>query len=350
MAEHKPGQLVRLRRNPHYWQAGKPLLDEVEVVFVPDQTAEALRFRRGDLDLLQRPAAKVFAALEPAFTKQDAGASLEYHFVFFNLNAERVPDAVRAKQQWFREPAFRRAVSLAADRAGMSRLAFEGRATPLAHHVTPGNKAWVTEVAPRHDPAEAQRQLQSAGFRLDGAALRDGGGRPVEFSLAVNGANTAQMQIATILQEDLRALGMRMRIVTLEFRSLVDRVLKTLDYDAALMALGSGDADRNAEMNVWLAGGSMHVWNLAAEKKPLPWEMEIDRLMKRQRGSRDAKERRRLYGEVQRLVAEHLPIVALVSPHLLVAHKPGLQGVRPGIVPPYALWNIEDWQWERRRR
>lgn len=346
LAEYRPGQFVRLRRNPHYWQSGKPYLDEVRIVVAADQTAEALRFRRGEIHLLQRPPAAVFDALGEGVARLDAGASLEYQFVFFNLNTDRAPEAVRAKQPWFRETAFRRAISLAADRAAMCRLAFAGRATPLAHHVTPGNRAWVVPGAPpRQDPAGARALLAQAGFRLDAGTLRDAQGRAVEFNLAVNAANTAHQQLATILQADLRALGISLRIVPLEFRSLVDRVLKSLDYDAALMALGSGDADPNAEMNVWLADGSMHVWNLDAAKSPLPWELEIDRLMKQQRVTRDPARRRDLYGQVQRLVAGHLPVIALVSPHLLVAHQAGLRGVRPGLTPPYALWNIEDFTW-----
>ncbi len=332
------GQRLILRRNPHYWQPGKPKLREVELVFTPDQTAEVLRFRQGEIDLLQRPPAKAFAALPPEVVKLDAGASLEYHFLFFNLNGagEKVPPAIRAKQPWFRQESFRRAVSLAADRAAMAKLGFEGRATPLAHHVTPGNRAWLVETrAPRRSLDEARALLREAGLS----------GRPLEFSLVVNSANTAQSQLAAILQEDLRQLGIQMRVVPLDFRSLVERVTKTLDYEAALMGLGSGDADPNSEMNVWLSSGSMHVWNLSAENNQTEWEREIDRYMSQQRATMNVAERRRAYGEVQKLVARHLPVIALVSPHLLVAHKPGLKGIQPAIVPPYALWNLEDWSW-----
>lgn len=350
LGQYTAGQRLVLRKNPHYWQAGKPKLDEVEIVFTPDQTAEVLRFRQGEIDLVQRPPAKAFASLDNALAKLDAGPSLEYHFVFFNLNEanDKLPEAIRAKQAWFRNVAFRRAVSLAADRAAMAKLAFEGRASALAHHVTPGNKAWLVETAPpRHSVDEAKKALREAGFRV-GTAVTDASGRPVEFSLLVNAANTAQNQLAAILQEDLRGLGIALRIVPLDFRALVDRVTKSLDFEAALMGLGSGDADPNSEMNVWLSSGSMHVWNLSAEKNPLPWEKEIDRWMKQQRSAMNPAERKRAYGQVQKLVAENLPVIALVSPHLLVAHKAGLAGVKPGITPPYALWNIEDWRWEGR--
>jgi peptide/nickel transport system substrate-binding protein len=346
-----PGQRLVLKRNPNYWQPGKPGLDEVEILFTPDQTAEALRFRHGEIDLLQRPSAKSFTAFEAATAKLDLGPSLEYHFLFFNLNggSQKLSEGVRAKQVWFQDIAFRKAVSLAADRAAMAKLAFEGRASALAHHVTPGNKAWLVETAPpRHSIDEAKKLLQQAGFRLQGGSLTSAAGQAVEFSLLVNSANAAQMQIATILQEDLRALGIKLRITPMEFRSLVDRVTRSLDFEAAIMGLGSGDADPNSEMNIWMSSGSMHVWNLSAEKNPLPWELEIDQWMRRQRSTLNVSERKRAYGNVQKLVAEHLPVIALVSPHLLVVHKPGLQGVRPSIVPPYALWNIEDWRWGSR--
>jgi len=41
---------------------------------------------------------------------------------------------------------------------------------------------------------------------------------------------------------------------------MIDRVFQSFDYEAAIMALGGGDADPNPEMNVWLSSGSTHLW------------------------------------------------------------------------------------------
>jgi peptide/nickel transport system substrate-binding protein len=353
-----PGERMVLKRNPYFWQrdgkgARLPYLDEVRIVFLADQTAEALRFRAGDLDLLSRPPAQAFSSLRrelPDHGFIDSGASLEYHFVFFNLN-EAAPAAVLARQEWFRRTAFRRAVSLAADREAMARLVFEGRAAALTHHVTLGNRQWLAEGIrpPGRSVAEARKLLEAEGFRNDGGTLKDSAGRAVEFSVAYNSGNTQQGRMATLLQEDLRGLGIAVRLVPLEFRALVGRVLKTLDYDAALMALGSGDADPNAEMNVWHTSGAMHVWNLGARGNPTAWEAEIDRLMERQQATRDPARRKAAYDRVQALVAEHLPVISLLSPNLLTIHKPGLRNVQPSVLPPYALWNIERLDWEPRR-
>ncbi|MBL8229349.1 MAG: ABC transporter substrate-binding protein [Bryobacterales bacterium] len=347
LSQYVPGQRVVLKRNPHFWMPGKPYLDEVEILFVADQTAETLQYRAGESDLLSRPLARSLRTLAGQSVLVDAGSTLEYHFLFFNLNPEeKLTPATRSKQRWFRDERFRQAVSLLADREGMVKLAFDGRATALAHHVTPGNKLWVTNIpAPKRSAAGAMSLLEEAGFKLSNGVLRDSTGTPVEFTLAVNGANAVHTQLASILQWDLKAAGIRVQVTPLEFRGLVDRVLKSLDYEAAIMTLGSGDADPNAEMNVWSASGSMHIWNLSAERSPLEWEAEMDRMMRMQREETNQERRKRLYARVQELVAKRLPVISLVSPNLLVAHRPGLENVRPSVVPPYALWNIEEIRW-----
>jgi len=53
----------------------------------------------------------------------DAGPSLEYNFLFFNLNdlGEKASPDLTRKQKWFREVRFRQAVSAAVDREAIVR-------------------------------------------------------------------------------------------------------------------------------------------------------------------------------------------------------------------------------------
>lgn len=343
-ARYEPGRALHLVRNPRYFQPGKPRLQGVEIRFFADATAEFLRFQQGETDMILRPPARPFEQLGREFTKLDAGAGLDFHFLFFNLN-ERVPSAVQARQSWFRQQAFRQAVSLALDREAMVRLAFDGRATPLRWHVTPGNREWLRDARPpRRDVGQARTLLAQAGFQLRNERLHDAQGQPVAFTLAVNAANLAQSRLAAILQQDLQALGIVVQIVALEFRSLIQRVTQARDFDAALLAISSGDADPNAEMNIWPLAGPMHVWNLAPAA-PTDWEQQLDRLMSQQQQLLNRQQRFAAYSEVQRLVGEQLPILPLVSPHLLIAHRQGLRGVFPSLLPPFALWNAEELYW-----
>ena len=93
----------------------------------------------------------------------------------------------------------------------------------------------------------------------------------MQFTIVTNAANAARVQMATIVQDDLRELGIQAQVVPLENRALLDRVLKTHDYDAAVMALASGDVDPNGEMNVWLSSGPTHLWRarrIGARRRP----------------------------------------------------------------------------------
>jgi peptide/nickel transport system substrate-binding protein len=357
--EHVGGQRVVLERNPYFWKANSagerlPYLDRLVFLPVASEDAQVLRFQAGEADLLNRIGAESYGALAReqgtrGYVVQDLGPSLEYTFLFFNLNdltAEQA--AVARKQRWFRDTTFRQAVSAAIDRDAIVRGVYRGRATALAGHVTPGNKRWVNTklTAPVHSPARARDLLTKAGYRAGSdQVLRDAAGEPVEFSILVNASNPILKEAATMIQEDLRQVGIRAHVAPLEFRALVDRILNSREYEAAVLALGGGDADPNAELNVWLSSGPQHLWRVGAERPATDWEAEIDMLMRAQVGMLDRESRKRAYDRVQAIVAEQVPFVCLVSPNVLVGAREGLANVRPVVMDHQLLWNIEELFW-----
>jgi peptide/nickel transport system substrate-binding protein len=147
--------------------------------------------------------------------------------------------------------------------------------------------------------------------------------------------------IATVIQDDLRKLGIEVRVVTVDFAALLDRVFETFDYEASLLTFGSSDVDPTAELATLLSSGDMHVWHLGQKRPATEWEAEIDRLMLRQMTSTDPAERRRLYDRVQEIVADELPIIPLASPHILVGAHRRVGNLQPAVLAPYALWNAE---------
>jgi len=166
--------------------------------------------------------------------------------------------------------------------------------------------------------------------------------------VVTSAGNTERIQIATIIQDDLKQLGMRVSVVTLELCALLDRLLTTRDYEACVLGLGGGDGDPYSEMNVWLSSGSTHLWNPGQSQPATSWEAEVDMLMRRQLTTRDVQQRKRLYDRVQELVAQNLPIISLVSPSVLVGATKGLGNFRPTILDHHALWNVEELFWRGR--
>jgi peptide/nickel transport system substrate-binding protein len=363
-AEHVPGERLVLERNPNYWKedrAGRqlPYLDRVLFMFVPSEDAQTVRFQAGEADVATQLSATNFELLlkdQPRrkYELKDLGAGLTYQFLFFNQNdpAPNGPAEAAARRRWFRQLAFRQAVSSAIDRDAIVRLTYRGRATPLWGHVPPGNKVWVNQALPK--PARslerARQQLRAAGFSwLPDGTLVDDQRKPVEFTILTNSGNAERAQIATIVQDDLKQLGMRVGVVTLDLRGMLDRIMTSHDYDACVLGLSSVDGDPNTEMNVWLSSGATHLWRPAQRVPATPWEAEIDSLMQEQIKTRDFQVRKRLYDRVQLLVAENLPIISLVSPNVLVGATTGLANFRPTVLDHPALWNIDELFWRGRR-
>ncbi len=363
LKKYVPGQEIVLEKNPYYWKQDAkrnrlPYLQELVFLPVSSEDAEAIRFQAGDTDVISGLSAANFAVLERdqqsrGYALQDLGPGLEYNFLLFNLNqdtAGRLPEIAR-KQVWFGEVKFRQAVSLAMDRAGIVRLVYQGRGTPLWSNVTPGNKLWLNSQIPKTPQSidQARELLQSAGFSWDkGGRLLDRNGQAVQFSIIAPSSNNQRLQMANLIQADLQKLGMQVSVVPLDFRSLVQRVVQSHDYEAAVMGLASGDVDPNGEMNVWLSDGSTHLWDLGEKQPATPWEAEIDKLMRQQLTTLDPAARKRLYDRVQWLVAEDLPILCIATPHILVGRKKNLANFQPAILSDYTMHNVEELFWNPR--
>lgn len=364
LKEYVAGQRMTLERNPYYWKADRkgnrlPYLDAITFLFVAGEDAQVLRFQAGETDIVNRVGAKNFSVLAKQqnnrnYKLYDLGPGLEYNVLFFNLNdlSQKALPQIAREQDWFREVNFRQAVSSAVDRDGIVRLVYEERATPLWAHVTPGNRLWVNGKIgkPARSLERARTLLSGAGFsRSTEGLLIDAKGKKVEFSIITTAGNSERLQMATIIQDDLKQLGMVVHVVSLDSRSLLDRLLRSHEYEACVLGLGGGDTDPNVEMNVWLSSGGTHLWNLGQTKPSTGWEAEIDDLMRGQLVTIKYAKRKSLYDRVQELVAQYLPFVFLASPNILTAAKAGLGNFRPAILDHYTLWNAEELFWRETR-
>jgi peptide/nickel transport system substrate-binding protein len=357
LKEYVAGQRITLERNPYYWRVDRegkrlPYLDQMTFLFVANSDAEVLRFEAGETDIINRLSAEDYSVLERqqgarSFHLSDAGPSLEFNFLFFNLNSV-VPaqsSELTRKQSWFREVKFRQAVSLAIDRDAIIRIVYRGRGVPLWAPVTPASTFWVNTAIP-HPPRSveaARKLLASAGFSWKGdGSLADKSGAPVEFSIVSSTSNAQRMQMATMIQVDLKDLGIHVQVVPLEFHSVLDRIFQTHDYEAAILGLGAGDVDPDAEMNIWLSSGNDHVWDLGEPYPATSWESEIDRLMENLLFTTQSKSRKLLYDRVQEILAEDSPIICLASPDILVGAKDQVANFKPATLDPHTLWNSQE--------
>ena len=358
LKEYVAGQRLVLERNPYYWKTDAkgnrlPYLDELVFLFVPSADAQVLRFQSGETDLISRLGEENFSVLsreQKDYTMVDAGPGLEYNFLFFNLSepGDKASAETLQKLKWFREVKFRQAVSAAIDREAIVRLVYQGRGSALWGLVTLGNRRWRDERLP-HPPRsldQARALLKQAGFSWSAGSngesgLLDSSGKPVEFSIITNSSNADRSRMAALIQDDLKQLGMRVQVVPLEFRSLLDRVTQTKEYDACVLGIVSPDADPNGDVNVWLSSGGLHLWSPSQAHPATPWEAEIDRLINEQMYARTFEQRKKLYDRAQEILWEYQPMIFLASPDILAGARKAVTNFHPAVLEPYVLWNVE---------
>jgi peptide/nickel transport system substrate-binding protein len=340
VAERRPGVSIVLKRNPLYWKRPLPVVDAIRIDIEQNRDLELLRFRRGEIQLIDKLTPDLFERLEPG-TAIDAGPTLDSEFLWFN-QAKRAPIPERTKE-WFRSTAFRHAVSAAIQRADLCRVVYRGHATPAAGPVAPSNKLWFKDgLKPEtFDPGAAAKLLAADGFKFEKGVLRDRGGNAVEFSLVTNAGSKTRERMAAMIQEDLSKLGIKINIVTLDFQSLIERMTRSLNYEACLLGLVNVDPDPSELMNILLSSASNHPWNPSQKTPETPWEAEIDRLMLAQAATADYHARKKSFDRVQEILREQMPIVYLLHPNSLSAVSKQVTGVKPTTFFPHTFWDAE---------
>jgi len=339
VGERRSGVSIVLKRNPAYWKRPLPVVDSIRLDIEQNRDLELLRFQRGEIQLIDKLTPDLFDRLPG--TAVDAGPTLDSEFLWFN-QAKRAPIPEHTKE-WFRSAAFRHAVSQAIQRADLCRVVYRDHATPAAGPVAPSNKLWFKEgLKPEaYDPAAASKLLAGDGFRLEKGVLRDRGGNAVEFSIVTNSGNKARDRMAAMIQEDLSKVGIKINIVTLDFPSLIERMTRTLNYEACLLGLVNVDPDPSELMNVLLSSASNHPWNPSQKTPETTWEAEIDRLMLAQAATADYRTRKKNYDRVQEIMREQEPVIYLLHPNSLSAVSKQVNGVKPTTFFPHTFWDAE---------
>jgi peptide/nickel transport system substrate-binding protein len=348
LADYKPGASVLLKRNPNYWKTDEqgrklPYLDSIQLDIQSNRDIELLRFKRGEIDLINSLDSEYFdklAATSPQVV-HDAGPSLDSEQLWFNEVAKApIPDY---KKVWFRSADFRRAISEAINREDLSRIVYHGHAQPAAGPFSPSNRFWFnSRLKPlAHDPDAALKALQGAGFRLENGTLKDKAGNAVVFSIITNAGSKPRERMAVLIQDDLQKIGIHVNVVTLDFPSLIERMTQSFDYEAIILGLTNVDLDPNGEMNVWLSSAENHQWNPQQKTPETAWEAEIDRLMRAQASASDTKKRKDAFDRVQEIVVDEEPFIFLVNKNSLSAVSTRVHGAAPVILSPQTFWNAE---------
>ena len=351
ISEYVPAQHMTLVRNPHYWRrdaAGVqlPYLDRIDMQFVPSQDAEMLRLQSGSLDVMTQAdvSPENIASLrrlrdQGSVQLAELGVGVDPIMLWFNLTPAGVAKLAKSKP-YLQRAEFRQAISYAVDRDAMANTVYLGAAVPVYGPVTPGNRTWYSDAAPKYpfDPARAKALLAGLGLadRNGDGMLEDVAGQPVRFSTLTQ-TQHIRGRTAAFVQEQLRKAGIVMDVVELDPQSLFGRYAAG-DWESICYGFQTSAFDPAMNLDFWLSSGDNHVWNPNQPAPSTPWEKQIDDLMQKQIAAPTLAERHQLYAEAQRIFGEHLPGIYFVAPKITIAMSRRVGGAVPVLLDPKILW------------
>ena len=350
LAAYEPGQRIVFDRNRHYFRKAPdggalPYLDHVTIEIIPDQNAELLRLEAAQIDMMTSEIApEAYAPLERAakqgrVTLVDLGPADNADSLWFNLTPGAFGGDPRAA--WLQRDELRRAISLAVDRKLFADTVYLGAGVPAYGPITEANKKWYWAGVPKtpHDPAAARNMLAAIGLadRDGDGVLEDTRHQPVRFTLLTQKGRADFERGAAVIRDELKKIGIIVDVVTLDASAVGQRFVSG-QYEAVYANPLATDTDPALNPDFWFSFGSAHVWNMAEKTPATDWERRIDELMARQIASPDESERKRLFDEVQKVFAEHVPVLYFVAPRVYVAASARVTNLTPAVSRPQLLW------------
>jgi peptide/nickel transport system substrate-binding protein len=181
------GQSVTLKRNPFYWQAGKPYLDSVTWNFVSDDNTRELQVRGGQAQIDEFPPFSAITKLKstPGITMNLFPST---RTDYLDLNESYAPLA---------DVHVRRAISYAIDRKAIVKGILFGYGEP-ANSFLPPQVPFYTKSSPglQYDLAKAKAEMAKSKFP-----------KGFKVTLLVGSGATTETQTGQVLQQALKQLG-----------------------------------------------------------------------------------------------------------------------------------------------
>jgi peptide/nickel transport system substrate-binding protein len=271
------GDRVELERNPDYWGA-QPKLASVTFKFISDPAAATASLLAGDIDAFPQ-----FPAPE-AVDRFKSDARFAVHIgttegkVILALNEARKPfDDIRV----------RRALAYAIDRRALIDGAQSGFGAPIGSHYVPGDPGYVdlTGAYP-YDPDKARALLAEAGVPA---------GTIITIALP---PRTYARRGGEIIAAMLEQVGLKTRLVPIEWAQWLDQVFARTDYDTTIVAhLEPRDLDIYAR--------DKYYFNYHGPEYKVLYEKYL--------ASTDPKQQLDLLGQLQKKLAEDEPNVFLFA-------------------------------------
>lgn len=326
---------IRLKRNPGYWKAGRPLLDGIEFTVVASRSAALLGFVAGRYDMTF-PGDVSMTQLRDV-KRRSSHAVCETAAANNNTNL-----MLNRSTAPFDNPDIRRALMLALDRREFVDTLDGGGAGTVGGHLQPppegrwGLTAEMLEKLPGYgddvekNQAEARALLQAAGYGPD---------KPLRIRISTR-AVSAYRNPAAVLAKQLQGVFIEPTVDVIETAHWHTR-LQRRDFELAIETTGNAIDDPDQVFYETFSCRSERNYNHYCNP-------EIERLFDVQSSELDVAKRRQLAREIDARLLADAARLPLTWKRAATCWQPHVHGFVPQTNSSYNGFRFEDVWMERR--
>jgi peptide/nickel transport system substrate-binding protein len=296
------GSHVVFVRNPDYWDAPKPYIDELIVRFIGDAAARAVALETGELDLagenpvplsdIQRLQALPHLALETrGYSYNAAQTQLQFNLDNRYLSRQKV----------------REAIAHSIDRQAILKSVWYGYGIVAPSPISPLLTQFYDPTVPvwPYDLTKAERLLDEAGLPRQSNNFR------FPLTLDYNPYDPTFARLAEYLRQTLRRVGIETTVRSQDFGAYVQRIYTDRDFDLDANFLGNTfDPTVGVQRLYWSRNFKKGVPFSNASHYDSP---EVDRLLEAAAVENDPRKRVEYFRQFQQVVGRDLPIVDLIT-------------------------------------
>jgi peptide/nickel transport system substrate-binding protein len=297
----EPGKPLRLVPNPYHWQGVAQRDVLISRVTSSDLLMQGLEFGEVDLAFNVPPAEAARLAADPRFTLHRTLVAYQY-MLLVNTRSAALADVK-----------VRRALALAVDREALVRRVEGEPARGLYPSVWPF--ALAKPLA--YDPAQARRLLDEAGWRAGADGLRQKDGQPLQLRLMHYAQRPDFGLLAPLLAQQLAAVGVR---VAVEASPNVNDTMARRDFDLAFWTMNTAPGgDPTYVLDQYFSSlGTINYSN---------WQsLDFDEALAAARQAREAQAVSVAVATVERLLAEEVPAIFLITPRWVTVSNERVRG------------------------
>jgi peptide/nickel transport system substrate-binding protein len=289
---------------------GAPKNKGIVIRVLPDDTMRGLELQKGSIDL-------VVNDLPPDIVHQFNGKNfhiaksqgLDYSYIGINM-----ADPV------LKDKRVRHAIGYAIDRKAIVEYLRRGLARPATGLIP--SQAWAYEpdiFQFTYDPNRSRQLLDEAGYKdPDG----DGPLPRLHLSLKVGNAEEVRLQ-ATVIQQQLRDVGIDLDVRSYEFATMYADVIKGNFQMFSLQWVGGAMVDPDILRRVFYSTQTPPAgFNRGHYSNP-----EVDRLLDLANAATTEPERKKYYGEAQKVIADDAPYISIWNRTNVAVARPVLNGL-----------------------